>query len=75
MNYLPTINLWDAGIQAAIRSGQLRLQPGQWVKCGGGRPSRWCGVRPSGVLVAAHPEGDRGVSNDRFRQVLQYAKG
>lgn len=34
MRYLPVINLWDPAIHAAIDAGALRLQKGQWVRCG-----------------------------------------
>ena len=34
MKYLPTLNLWDAGIHSALVSGQLKLQVGQWIYCG-----------------------------------------
>lgn len=34
MKYLPAINLWDRAIDSAIKSGQLKLQVGQWVTCG-----------------------------------------
>jgi len=65
MRYLPTIDVWDAAVDAALRGGQLRLQRGQWVKCGGGKPSRFVGVRGRTVR-AVHPVGNR-VSNERFQ--------
>jgi len=34
MRYLPTLDVWEPAISAAIDSGALRLQRGQWVKCG-----------------------------------------
>ena len=34
MRYLKTLNIWDASIQDAIRSGQIKLQVGQWLTCG-----------------------------------------
>lgn len=34
MKYLPTIDLWSSGIQEAILNDQLKMQMGQWVRCG-----------------------------------------
>ena len=41
MKYLPTVNLWDATIIAALHRGQLKLQSGQWVRCGSDKLSRF----------------------------------
>mgnify|MGYP003655569418 FL=1 len=53
MRYLPVIDLWDAAIYAAIDTGALRLQRGQWVKCGkdASHLSRYYGCRRSGGHV------------------------
>lgn len=54
MRYIPTVNLWADGVQDDLRSGALRLQPGQWVSCGtlgkGGYRSRFDRVSPGGIL-------------------------
>jgi len=72
MKYLPTINLWDNAMHSAVTSGRLKLQPGQWVRCGQSQPSRWVGIRSGGrSLLAVHPHGARGVSQERFKQALQ----
>ena len=34
MRYLPVLDVWNPVIYAAIDSGALRLQRGQWIKCG-----------------------------------------
>ena len=34
MKYLPVINLWANGLTTAVLNGQLKLQCGQWIKCG-----------------------------------------
>ena len=39
MQYQKTVELW--GKEDALRSGELRLQSGQWVTCGGGTKSRY----------------------------------
>lgn len=35
MKFLPVVNMFDATIQTAILNGQLKLQVGQWISCGG----------------------------------------
>lgn len=32
--YVKTIDLWEGSNEQMLRDGQLRLQSGQWVKCG-----------------------------------------
>ena len=56
MRFVATLNLWDAGTITAIQNGQLRLQPGQWVKCGNERPSRLVRISDSGTVWAIHPQ-------------------
>ncbi len=53
MRYLKPIDLWVHG--AAVRSGQIRLQSGQWVRCGADGPlSRFHSVRSTGSIWAIH---------------------
>lgn len=44
MKFLPVVNLWDAAIHSALLNGQLKLQRGQYVSCGGKPYSRWIGT-------------------------------
>jgi len=39
MRYLPTIDVHEKATQQAIVSGQIKLQPGQWVACSNSRKS------------------------------------
>jgi len=55
MKYLPTIDLWSSGIIDALHSGALRLQRGQWVRCGQERPSRFVRATPASIW-AIHPQ-------------------
>lgn len=56
MRYLPTIDLWNPALNAAVRSGQLKLQSGQWVKCGSEKLSRF--VKASSTSIwAVHWQG------------------
>ena len=69
MKYLPVVNLWDPAINEAVVTGRLKLQPGQWVKCGSSKPSRWIKVSKGGSLYAVHPQSDK-VTNERFKMAL-----
>ena len=65
MRYTKAINVWAPGVEQAIRQGNLRLQPGQWVKCGEqAKPSRWVGISRGGSLWAVHPSPK--VDMERF---------
>ena len=62
MRFLPTLDLWDPGIHAAVWFGRLKLQCGQWVKCGkDGAPARWVCMKPYSMWVA-HSEGEHKTS-------------
>jgi hypothetical protein len=59
MQYLPAFNINDSGIYEALRCGQLRLQPGQWVwTCDSriGKPSRFVDAVP-GYMNIVHAGG------------------
>jgi hypothetical protein len=50
MKFTPILDLWDNGVQDALYSGALRLQRGQWVKCGqASRPSRFVRATKSSI--------------------------
>ena len=73
MKYLPTIDLWDSATQQAVISGKIRLQAGQWVSCGGGKPSRF--VKTTGrSLWVSHPQGSPQATRDRFMSLLDASK-
>ena len=55
MKYLPTIDLWSSGIIDALHTGALKLQRGQWVRCGQERPSRFVRATPASIW-AIHPQ-------------------
>ena len=61
MRFQPTIDLWiDNGInQNRIISGELKLQTGQWVRCGSDKLSRFVGVTSNGTIWCVHPTGHR----------------
>jgi hypothetical protein len=73
MKYLPTLDLWNNAIQQAVISGQIKLQAGQWVSCGGGKPSRF--VKSNGrTLWVAHPQGSPKATWERFLSLLSASK-
>lgn len=75
MKFRKAINVYVGDTLERLISGALVLQPGQWIRCGQGPCSRWCGVTKGGVLVAAHPAGKAGVKLDHFQNNLNYWKG
>ena len=74
MKYLPTIDLWNPATHAALLSGQLQLQVGQWVRCGSSRPSRFVGLS-GGSVRAVHPEGEQGIKAARFSYLSKVWRG
>jgi len=66
MKYLATIDLWASGIQEAIAEGRLKLQRGQWVKCGNSKPSRYVGLTRGKAIWAVHPSPDQ---ESRFKEI------
>lgn len=70
MIYLKTVNLWDRATHNAIKTGQLKLQRGQWVQCGSGKKSRWVGIK-KGIMWAAHWQGDSKATNRRFKTLCE----
>jgi len=72
MKYLPTLDLWNNAIQTAVLSGQIKLQCGQWVKCGSDKPSRF--VKSTGrSLWVAHPQGTPEATMQRFLSLVAVA--
>ena len=73
MKYLKTIDIWAMG--DAVRSGQLRLLPGQWVRCGSqGETCRFVRVSMGGVLHVIHNSGIRETSNRKFLRMMREQK-
>ena len=72
MIYLKTIDLWDKATAKAIETGQIKLQRGQWVQCGGGAKSRFVCKKPKSIWVA-HSEGKLGTK-ESFKRLCEAAK-
>jgi len=72
MTYLPELNLWSPGIAQAIRSGQLKIQRGQWLRCGNNpHPCRFVGLTPGGTLHVVHWRGSKAATNAHFLRCVQ----
>jgi hypothetical protein len=69
MRYTKTVDLWDHNTAHMVRTGQLKLQTGQWVRCGQQQPSRFVKIQDSGVIVAAHPQD--GNTRKRFKTLCK----
>ena len=72
MRYLPTIDVWDSGIYSALKTGQLKLQSGQYIKCGNGIKSRFISIN-NGVINAVHGGSNIEV-NKKFIQRIEIKK-
>jgi hypothetical protein len=78
MRFLPTVDMWNAATQDAVRSGQLRLLPGQWCQCGPGPKSRFVRVTEHGSIWLVHaegPHGKLGIKRARFSEYCRAWKG
>lgn len=74
MKFIKTVDLWDAEVTTKIESGELVLQRGQWVTCGGGQKSRFVMFNPaSKVYTVAHGPNAKAV-NQRFRCLVENIK-
>jgi hypothetical protein len=77
MKFLKTINVWDEGVQQAIRNGQLKLQRGQWMTCGKGNPKKCRYVGHSKHSIdAVHWQGSHEATDSLFMsRVNSYHNG
>jgi hypothetical protein len=72
MKYIKAVDLWDAQTQEAILVGKVKLQRGQWVKCGSSKLSRY--VKTTGrSLWIAHPQENAKATLARFNQLCAAA--
>lgn len=73
MRFLKTLQLWDTGLIEAIKSGQLKLQVGQWVQCGQGEKSRYIS-HTKHTINLVHFQGDSSKTNELFKLKLKVRK-
>lgn len=74
MRYLKTLDLWDNNTQKAIIQGQIKLQVGQWVKCGSEHLSRFVKVSQGRTLWVSHPQGTPKETRERFKSLINAGK-
>lgn len=68
MAFLKTINVWADGVQADIMSGKLKIQTGQWLRCGTtGKRCRYVGHTERSIN-AVHWQGSGKATNDLFKR-------
>ena len=73
MQYVKTIDLWDESVASLIRQGALKLQRGQWVRCGRGRRSRLVDINSlSKTVWAVHPTVSDSEKGPDTRQWIKF---
>lgn len=72
MRFKKTLNLYATGVQDAITSGNIKLQRGQWLRCGSeGRRCRFVRVNPgSGTLWVTHWQGSPSATQAHFNLTI-----
>lgn len=70
MKYIKAIDVWKYG--QAIRDGQIKLQSGQWIRCGDDGPlSRFHRVtRRGGIITAFHGETTK-AATDKYLDFMK----
>ena len=73
MKFQKSINLWADGVTTAITNGTMKIQRGNWVHCGDDatHPSRFVGVTAGGTIWAAHWQGDKKSTAQRFKTLCE----
>ena len=73
MKYQKTVDLWDSEIQLKVLNGEIKLQVGQWIRCGSAKLSRF--VKTTGTSIwAAHPQGTAKETQSRFLSLVFISK-
>jgi hypothetical protein len=67
MKYSKVLNLWQEGVQEDIVSGQIKLQRGQWLRCGeSDKPCRYVGLSRSNSIWVTHWQGNSKATLEKF---------
>ena len=67
MKYQSTLNIWNSQIQDDVLSGELKLQRGQWLRCGDSmKPCRFVGVTIGRSIDVVHWQGSPKATNALF---------
>lgn len=75
MKFIKTLNLWDASIERAIKSGKIKLQVGQWLICGLNNDKRCRYVSHNKhTITVTHWQGSSKATNDLFMRKIAHLK-
>jgi hypothetical protein len=67
MKYQPILDIWNDQIQDDVLSGKLKLQRGQWLRCGNSmKPCRFVGVNIGRSIDVVHWQGSPKATNALF---------
>jgi len=67
MKYQPILDIWNGQIQDDVLSGKLKLQRGQWLRCGNSmKPCRFVGVNIGRSIDVVHWQGSPKATNALF---------
>jgi len=76
MKYISTLDLWNSQIQEAIERGQIKLQRGQWLRCGpNNKRCRFVGVSHSNSIWVTHWQGSGTATNQKFLDAVSCFRG
>ena len=72
MKYRKPLNLWATGVQEQILSGAIKIQTGQWLKCGNA-PDKLCRyVSHNGRTInVTHWQGSAAETNQLFQKRIK----
>ena len=67
MKFQKTINLWKEGVQDKIRTGEIKIQRGQWCVCGANsKRCRFVSVNANGIFNVVHWQGTPAATQSMF---------
>ena len=72
MKYITTLDVWDNSIKKAIENGQIKLQRGQWLRCGTeGKRCRYVGLTSGKSIWVTHWQGSPEKTNAKFLNAVE----
>ena len=76
MRYIATLDIWKPSIQDAIKSGQIKLQRGQWLRCGNSKHRcRYVGLLGDRSIWVTHWMGSSRGTNLKFLDAVKAYTG
>jgi len=72
VKYSKVLDLWQEGVQEDIESGQVKLQRGQWLRCGSsGKLCRFVGLSCSRSIWVTHWQGNGKATLEKFMSAVK----